>query len=56
MTHVITPPTNTKQAIKKATTLLPPGLLASMTALHDALFLLAGVDGEALQGAIAKVS
>lgn len=42
------------QAIKKATC-LPQGLLQVMVALHDALFLLAGVDGEALQAAIAKV-
>lgn len=35
--------------------MLPAGLLQSMVALHDALFLLAGVDGEALQAAIAKV-
>lgn len=44
----------TCQAIKKATG-LPQGLLQAMVALHDALFLLGGVDGEALQAAIAKV-
>lgn len=44
----------TPQAIKKATG-LPQGLLHTMVALHDALFMLAGVDGEALQAAIAKV-
>lgn len=36
-------------------TMLPAGLLQSMVALHDVLFLLGGVDGEALQAAIAKV-
>lgn len=42
------------QAIKKAT-VLPAGLLQAMVALHDALFLLTGVDGEALQAGIVKV-
>lgn len=34
---------------------MPAGLLQAMVALHDALFLLTGVDGEALQAGIVKV-
>ena len=47
--------TQTKQATKKAAPSLPQGLLRAMVALHDVLFMLAGVDGEALQAGIAKV-
>ena len=51
----VRPPASKSSSLSSSSSGLPEGLLQVMIALHDVLFQLWGLEGEALQGGIARV-